>query len=66
MNLQLSEQVTAAITTHHGSRVAITIGSSHLATKATVNSEVRVEKIGHSEVYARATLSFLKMFTMLG
>ena len=34
MNLQLSQQMTTALTTSHGSRVARTIRSSHAATKA--------------------------------
>ena len=45
MNLQLSHQMTTALTTSHGSRVARTIRSSYPATKALVKSGSRKQAI---------------------
>ena len=45
MNLQLSHQMTTALTTSHGSRVARTIRSSYPATKALVKSGSKKQAI---------------------
>ena len=60
MNLQLSHQISTALTTSHRSRVARTIRSSHPATKALVKSGSRTHA-GHFWGLLAKTPSFLKL-----